>query len=100
MADVSEFVLHDAVAKFNYKTREQKRDGGVLENWTLHKREGLDDSVWFYMTAKIEADEYWGDRPYLHTSSIVSIDMEAGIVETLNTFYKLGAPVPSGAIKE
>jgi len=73
-----------------------KRKGGTIENWRV-----IDDP-WFtdrkIVIGEIIGDSMWPQEEYrprrqnFTTSGIVEIHTEENIVETQNSFYKLGVP--------
>jgi hypothetical protein len=65
-----------------------KRIGGLLEDWSYHC---WDKSQELYVVyGHIYDDPDWYDVTYLRTSAVVKLDEENGILETMNTIYKLG----------
>lgn len=73
-----------------YKQKDilQKRQGGTFEQWFVVPYYG--DTNRMVVEGAIVGDPEWGDKPYLRTSLIVSIDLETNTLETINTVYKLG----------
>jgi hypothetical protein len=89
---VSDFKITDYVFRNNTKTREEKRAGGTISNWTLcsFTRGGNPEPVCYFLIGSVDGDTVFGYEPNLTTSAIVNLDLEAGEVETFNTVYKLG----------
>jgi hypothetical protein len=69
------------------KSREQKRIGGIIENWSLVPLYSDDKTL--VITGSLSGDNYW-DRGPIRTSLILSINEDETEAETLNTIYKLG----------
>lgn len=69
----------------NTKSRDEKRDGGVIYGWYV-------DDVTFpnnpVVRGWINGDMIWGNGP-IRTSVIVSINEDETELETLNTIYQL-----------
>lgn len=79
----------EVIASGNYtnKASEDKREGGLIENWSIIPWMGTGNLV---VMGRIVEDTQWGTGGPIRTSLIYSIDEEAGVLETLNTRYKLG----------
>lgn len=73
--------------QYPVKTREQKRIGGLIENWSLVPLNGDDKKL--VITGSLSGDNYW-DRGPIRTSLILRINEDETEAETLNTIYKLG----------
>lgn len=69
------------------KPREQKRVGGLIENWSLVPFNGDDTKL--VIVGSLSGDDSW-DEGTIRTSLIMSIDEDETEAETLNTIYKLG----------
>lgn len=85
---LSDLVVTEQVAAKNTKTREEKRNGGRIENWALC--DYYNDKTTFVVYGDIYGDDKWSSSADLRTSCIVKLDIEKSEVETLNTIYKLG----------
>lgn len=70
------------------KTRDQKREGGLITDWRLVPLGGQEDKL--VIKGITSGDDYWADGKPLRTSLIVSINEDETEAETLNTIYKLG----------
>lgn len=77
-----------------------KKFGGTLTNWTIHNLTIPDEALVEFekkgvlpqlMTAEVVDDPLgrWTPGWQMKSSLIVSIDREKGIIETLNTIYKV-----------
>ena len=84
-------------AKYKIKTRDQKRQGGTLFKWKLMPWWGSSNNV-TVAVGEIKDDANWSGERDLHTSLVVSIDREAGELETLNTIYKIESEL-DGSVK-
>jgi hypothetical protein len=69
------------------KSREEKRVGGLIENWSLVPFYG--DATKLVVVGTLSGDNYWDQGP-IRTSLILSINEDETEAETLNTIYKLG----------
>ena len=83
----------------------EKKDGGLIEKWQLHEltfnveqgevlRElypeaDCDNPMMFTGTVVDEPTGRWKPGHHMRSSLIVSIDRDKGIIETLNTIYKV-----------
>ncbi len=74
--------------KVPVKTREQKRTGGIIENWSLVPFYG--DETKLVVVGTLHDDSQWGSGGPIRTSLILSINEDETEAETLNTIYKLG----------
>ncbi len=70
------------------KSREQKRVGGLIENWSLVPFYG--DETKLVVVGTLHDDSQWGSGGPIRTSLILSINEDETEAETLNTIYKLG----------
>ncbi|BBA65238.1 predicted ORF [Xanthomonas phage XacN1] len=73
--------------QYPQKPREQKRIGGLIENWSLVPFNGDDKKL--VIVGSLSGDNYWDKGP-IRTSLIMSINEDETEAETLNTIYKLG----------
>ncbi|MCF7835963.1 MAG: hypothetical protein K9M15_02480 [Candidatus Marinimicrobia bacterium] len=79
----------------------KKKDGGIIKNWQLHHlsfSEELIEKVYpgknakpmvFTGTVVDDPTKRWKPGNHMRSSLIVSVDRENGIIETLNTTYKV-----------
>ena len=74
--------------QFPEKSREQKREGGTIENWSLVSFYGEETRM--VVVGTLYGDSYWGSGGPIRTSLILSINEDETEAETLNTIYKLG----------
>lgn len=73
---------------FPVKSRDVKRQGGIIENWSLVPFMG--DESKLVVTGTLYDDAYWGNGGPIRTSLVYSINEDLTEVETLNTVYQLG----------
>lgn len=73
------------------KPRDQKRQGGVIENWSVISFGNDEKKV---VVGQIFTDVY-REGSDIRTSLIYSINDDESEVETLNTVYQLGKKAPA-----
>ena len=90
----------------------EKKDGGVLTNWQIHTLDFTDEEMEkaypgagaqkMMISAIVVHDEAgrWPPGYHMRTSCVVKLDIENGILETINTMYKLEGPAGDPYISE
>jgi len=78
-----------------------KKDGGVIKNWQLHhltfSKELIEKAypgknakpIVFTGTVLDDPTERWKPGDHMRSSLIVLVDRKKGIIETINTIYKV-----------
>lgn len=74
--------------QYPVKPREEKRIGGLIENWSLVPFYG--DESKLVVVGTLNDDSRWGTGGPIRTSLILSINEDETEAETLNSIYKLG----------
>jgi hypothetical protein len=67
-----------------------KRKGGTIEDWQQTDPIEGHEYTGSIIYGKIVDDPKWGNTGAFRTSEVVKIHEKEGIVETRNTYYKLG----------
>ncbi len=75
------------------KARADKRDGGIIQNWSIIPYYG--DSTKMVIVGSIVDDARFGSDKPIRTSLVLNINEDETEAETLNTIYKLGTKAPA-----
>ena len=86
------------------RVKTRKKDGGTIKNWQMHKLPATQEQVnqvypgkgakpiLFTGTVVEDPTGRWKPGFHMRSSLIISHNKETGVVETLNTIYKLIGP--------
>jgi len=93
-----------------------KKDGGIVKNWQLHilyddevsakkakdvhPNMGVDKLMVFTGTVVDDPTGRWLPGYHMRSTLVLNHDTETGIVETLNTMYKLEGPGDNDVIPD
>jgi hypothetical protein len=66
-----------------------------LENWRIFPYMGVEIA-----SGQIHNDTRWKDGTTIYTSAILNVDLDEYLMETRNTFYRLGSAAPMHRIED